>query len=331
MILAELHWLRPMWLWGIVPLLLVIVYWLAQRPSSSVWDSVVDPQLRDFVIESDANKSSRSPWLLFLAWALAIVLMAGPVWEQQDVPVFQAQQAEVVLLDLSGSMLTDDVAPSRLARAKFKLSDLLAQSEGIQIGLIGFTERPYVISPLTEDTNTIQAFLPSLTPDIMPVQGSRLDLAIERAVQLLSQAGVNQGHILYIGDQQVADRDVSAVEFAMQQGHRFSVLAVGTPAGKPLRNEGGQFVRDASGAIVVPQLNMPSLQELAQAGGGQAVRLSSDLSDLNRLAVVRDALAIEAGNPEETTRKSYWVEYSPWFVWLLMVLALSLFRRGVIA
>lgn len=328
---SDLQWLRPMWLWGFIPLIAFILYWLTKRSAGSVWDSVVDPQLRPYVIEGEATRSDRSPLLLFAAWALALVMLAGPVWEQQDVPVFQAQQAEVVLLDLSGSMLADDLAPSRLARARFKLSDLLAQSEGMQIGLIGFTERPYVISPLTEDTNTIQAFLPSLTPDIMPVQGSRLDLAIERAVQLLNQAGVQQGHILYIGDQQVIERDLTAATNAAEQGHRLSVLAVGTSAGKPLRNDAGQFVRDAGGAIVVPQLSMSSLQALANNGGGQAVRLTPDSSDLDRLATVRDNLAIEAGDHEEATSKAYWVEYSPWFVWLLMALALLLFRRGVIA
>jgi len=257
-------------------------------------------------------------------------MLAGPVWEQHEVPVFQAQQAEVVLFDLSRSMLADDIAPDRLTRARFKLTDLLSRSEGRQIGLIGFAERPYVISPLTEDTNTIQAFIPSLSPDIMPVQGSRLDLAIERAVTLFEQTGVQQGHILYIGDQEVGARDINAAIGARENGHRVSVLAVGTDAGKPLRDAQGQFLQDANGSIVVPQVRMASMQDLAAAGSGLAVRLTTNSMDLDQLAGVRDAIAIEAGDPLEAASKTYWIEYSPWLVWPLMLCALWLFRRGVL-
>ncbi len=328
---SDFQWMRPLWLWGLLPLLIVVVLWLKRGVGASAWDAIVDPQLQPYVIDGDASHSARWPWALFAGWALALLLLAGPVWQQQDVPVFQAQQAELVLFDLSRSMLADDIAPNRLTRARFKLADLLAQSEGRQIGLIAFTERPYVISPLTEDTRTVSAFLPSLSPDIMPVQGSRLDLAIERAVELFEQAGVLQGHMLYIGDQDVGSRDINAADEARKLGHRLSVLAVGTSAGKPLRDEQGQFLTEADGSIVVPQVRMEAMRDLANSGAGRAVRLTTDSSDIDQLASVRDAIAVEAGDPEEATRKTYWVEYSPWLVWPLMIGALLLFRRGMVA
>jgi len=328
---VELQWLRPSWLWCFMPLVFAFVFWLRRGLNKSAWESVVDPQLQPYVISDDDAKRVVAPYALFAGWALCLIMLAGPVWEQREVPVFQAQQAEVVLVDLSRSMLSDDVAPNRLTRTRFKLSDLLKQSKGRQIGLIGFTERPYVISPLTEDTETIEAFLPSLSPDIMPVQGSRLDLAIERALVLLEQASVQQGHILVIGDHEVGARDISAATRAREAGHRLSVLAVGTSAGKPLRDEQGQFVLDASGGIVVPQLNMVSMNDLAVAGAGRAVALSTGNRDLEQLAEVRDAVAVEAGDPAEAAQKSYWVEYAPWLLWPLMCTALLLFRRGVVA
>jgi len=321
MSLADVNWLRPLWLLGFIPWVLVLVYWWRGGKHYSAWEQVVDPALRPYVIEGSAQPRSPAPLWLFAAWALALLMLAGPVWKQQEVPVFQAQQAEVVLLDLSSSMLADDIAPDRLTRARFKLSDLLARSAG----------RPYVISPLTEDTSTIEAFLPSLHPDIMPVQGSRLDLAVERAVVLLEQTGVQQGHILYIGDQRINQRDIDAVAQAREQGHRVSVIAVGTSAGKPLRDENGQFVRDASGAVVVPQIDMSQMRRLADSGGGRAVMLTTDSQDLDTLSAIREALRINVGDPSETTRKVYWVEYAPLLVWPLMLVALLLFRRGVVA
>lgn len=326
----ELQWLRPSWLWCFVPLVLAFVFWIRRGVNKSAWEKVVDPQLQPYVISGDDSKRVVAPYALFAGWALCLIMLAGPVWEQREVPVFQAQQAEVVLVDLSRSMLSDDVAPNRLTRARFKLSDLLKQSKGRQIGLIGFTERPYVISPLTEDTETIEAFLPSLSPDIMPVQGSRLDLAVDRALVLLEQASVQQGHILVIGDHEVGARDIAAATRAREAGHRLSVLAVGTSAGTPLRDEQGQFILDASGGIVVPQLNMVSMNDLAVAGAGRAVALSTGNRDLEQLAQVRDAVAVEAGDPAAAAQKSYWVEYSPWLLWPLMGAALLLFRRGVV-
>jgi len=331
MIETGLQWMRPQWLWGLVPLLMVFIYWLKQGKGRSVWESVVDPHLQPYVIDGNVPQAHRASYALFIGWLLALLMLAGPVWEQQEVPVFQAQKAEIVLFDLSRSMWSDDIAPDRLTRARFKLSDLLSQSEGRQIGLIGFAERPYVVSPLTEDTSTVDAFVPSLSPDIMPVQGSRLDLAIDRAVALFEQASVQRGHILYVGDQSIGKQDIDAAMRAREQGHRLSVLAVGTAAGKPLRDEQGQFIQDASGSIVVPQLDMAAMTDLARAGDGRAVTLTTNQSDLEQLASVRESIAVEAGDPLEAARKTYWIEYSPWLVWPLMLAALWMFRRGVIA
>lgn len=326
-----LHWLRPVWLWALLPLILLfLLYWFRLRQSDSAWEKIVDPQLQPFVIEGSQSKQSYGPVALFLAWMLIILMMAGPVWQQQEVPVFQAMQAEVILFDLSGSMLSDDIAPDRLTRARFKLSDLLKQSQGRQTALIAFTERPYIISPLTEDAETINAFLPSLHPEIMPVLGSRLDLAMERAVNLLEQSNVTNGHVIYIGDAEVTDKDLQAADTLRNSGHRLSVIGVGTAAGTPLRDSDGRFMRHADGRIVVPQLDNKALQSMADAGGGTFVELTTDATDLASLDATRKAITVENDNPENSTRDIYWVEFSPWLLWPLLLSALFLFRKGVL-
>lgn len=327
----DFTWLRPLWLWGFVPLLLLTIVWVRKRRSSGAWDELVDPALQPYVIDGDAQSRSKVPLLLFASWALTLLLLSGPVWEQQEVPVFEAQQAEIVLFDLSRSMMADDLAPNRLSRARFKLADLLKRSEGRLTGLIGFSERPYVISPLTEDSQTIEAFVPSLDPSIMPVQGSRLDLAILRAEQLLAQAGIAQGHIIVISDAQIQPRDLEAASAARSANHRLSVLAVGTAAGVPLRDEQGQFLQRANGSIVVPQLDMEGMQALAAAGGGLALKLSTDSRDLESLERVRAAIAIQSDSPEEAGQDMYWLERAPWLLWALVVAMLFLFRKGVLA
>lgn len=327
----SLEWLRPAWLWGLVPLLAALVYRLRVSSTRNAWDAIVDPVLQPYVVEGQDVTSARGTLLLFAAWALALLLLAGPVWQQREVPVFEAEQAQLIAFDLSRSMLTDDLAPNRLTRARFKLTDLLQRSHGRQTGLIAFAERPYVISPLTDDAETINAFVPSLSPEIMPAQGSRLDLAIERAVQLFGQAGARSGHIILITDSPGTPAAVDAARQARSAGYRLSVLAVGTATGAPLRGEDGQFLQYANGSIVVPQLDMESLRTLAAAGGGRAVTLATSADDLDVLDDVLDRVALAEDAEQQAVSKVYWIEYSPWLLWPLLLLLLFGFRRGVAA
>ena len=165
----------------------------------------------------------------------------------------------------------------------------------------------------------------------MPAQGSRPDLAILRAAQLLEQAGVSAGHILLITDATAAQRDLDAAADARAAGHRVSVLSVGTAAGTPLRGTDGQFLQHIDGAIVVSQLDTASLERLASMGGGAMVPLTTSAQDLDALERIRRGVAITAQNEEAAGRKVYWVEYSPWLLWVLVILHRFAFRRGVIA
>jgi Ca-activated chloride channel family protein len=311
--------------------MLALTVWLRWKTAGSAWESMVDPALQPYVIENRSRSRRFAPLLLFAAWALTLLLLAGPVWQQREVPVFQAEQAEIILFDLSRSMRADDIAPDRLTRARYKLIDLLRRAQGQQTGLVAFAERPYIISPLSEDAQTIESFVPSLEPSIMPVQGSRPDLAIDRAVQLFEQSAVPAGHIILITDVQAGERDFDAARVARDAGHRLSVLAVGTAAGAPLRDVTGQFVQSVDGAVVVPQLDFTSLSSLATAGGGTAVRLSSSNDDLLALESVRRSIAITADSTDVAAQKIYWIEYSPWLLWLLVPSMLLAFRRGVAA
>jgi len=172
---------------------------------------------------------------------------------------------------------------------------------------------------LTEDAGTIEAFVPSLDPDIMPIQGSRPDLALTRALQLLEQAAIAQGHILMITDGQVNEADREVAREIRSSGHRLSVLGVGTAAGAPLRDSNGQFLQQSNGAIVVPRLDLPGLSELAEIGGGVAVKLLAGNQDLDLLETVRRSLAIQ-GSGESSAERQYWIEYAPWGVWVLGML-----------
>jgi len=325
-----MDFLRPWWLLGLLPWLLAAIFMFTRQQSDSGWERVVDPALQPYVIEPGEGQRSVYKWLLLLGWLLCLLALSGPVWVKQEIPVFQGKQAQVILFDLSRSMYSDDIKPSRVARARFKLTDFLSSASGVQIALIAFAERPYVVSPLSDDANTIAAFVESLEPAIMPAQGSRVDLAIEQGVSLFEQAGVTQGQLVLITDTEVRARDIEVAAAAKNVGHRLSIIGVGTEQGAPLRGEDGRFLQDSSGAIVVPQMKPDALSALARAGGGVFTRIRSDDQDLQKIEKVQQDMAIGIDESEKQTSNEYWIEYAPYVVLGLCLYALLLFRRGII-
>ena len=327
--------LRPAWLYAVPLVLLAWVWWRRRGASlSGGWEAEVDAPLRPYVIESAAaRRSGWSDWpghALFTGWLLTLLVLSGPVFERHEVPSFTAPASTVILLDLSRSMRSTDLVPDRIARARFKIDDLLGRGEDDRFALVGFAERPYAISPLTDDVRMLRTFLRSLSPDIVPVQGSRLDLALDHAVELLRNAGVENGSVFLLTDQSPGERDVAAARRAASAGYRLSVLGVGTRDGAPLRDADGRFLTREDGSIVVPRLDADGLERLAAAGDGRWSALTSDDTDLRALWPVRGAMedgttALSASGEPSTQR--FWIERGPWLLVPLALAALLLFRR----
>lgn len=326
---SGLQFIRPLWLLALLPWLVAVMFAFRQRANASAWDGVIDPALRPYVIEPGDSAFNWGKLLTLLAWLLSVLLLAGPVWEKQEMPVYKSQRAQVVLFDLSRSMVTDDIKPDRITRARFKLTDLLGQADGLQVALIAFAERPYVVSPLSDDANTIAAFVESLDPGIMPAQGSRIDLALEQGMKLLEQAGVERGQLVLFTDSEVSASDISMAARVKSEGHVLSVVGVGTTDGAPLRSD-GRFLQDARGAIVVPQLDKKGLQTLANAAGGQYATLASGESDLALIARMQEQLSFSNDTDTEPATEEYWVEYAPYLSVVLLLMGLLLFRKGVV-
>lgn len=328
--MPDVTWLRVEWLWGLLPFALLSVFVWRRNTQPGDWESLVDPALQPYVLESAGHRSKFIPMVSLVFCLLALLMLAGPVWHKKEAPAFKQQQAQVVLFDLSASMLTDDLKPSRLVRARYKLQDLLDRSKGVQMGLIAFSERPYVISPLSDDAATLGAFVESLSPEIMPVGGSRADLAVDNAISLLQQAGASDGQIIMISDTQVDENLRNAAKRSADAGFKLSVLGAGTAGGAPLRGSGGQFVKDRSGAIVVPRVEIADYRALAASAGGTAVLLSDGDQDINAILNVQKQLTVQAASNTSDTNTDVvnWVEYSPYVIPLLMLLLLPLFRRG---
>jgi Ca-activated chloride channel family protein len=324
--LSDFHFLRPGWLWAL-PLVIAAAILLARRQlGPGNWATVVSPSLLPYVLSASAvRKGDYRWWLLGLGGVLAVLALAGPAWQRIDQPVFRSDQALVVALDLSRSMDAQDLPPSRLARARLKILDILERRGSGQTALVVYSSNAFTVTPLTTDNDTIAALVSSLSTDIMPSRGSYPVAAINKGWQLLQQAGAVFGEILLITDGGSSPAAERVARDLRDAGYTLSVLGVGTTAGAPIPRVGGGFVTGQAGQIAVPRLEETALRTLAIQGGGRYSTLSTDERDLDLL------LSGEVGRREasdESLATDRWREEGPWLLLLLLPLAALAFRRG---
>ncbi len=324
--LSDFHWLRPEWLLAVPLVVLTAVLLGRRRLGAGNWHDVVDPALMPFVLSRAPGRGiDHRWWLLALGGVLAAVALAGPAWNRIEQPVFRTEQALVVALDLSRSMDAQDLSPSRLARARLKILDILDRRKSGQTALVVYSANAFTVTPLTTDTDTVAALVNSLSTDIMPSRGSYPEVAIQKGQQLLDQAGAGYGELLLITDGGSSSAAEKAARDLKATGYVLSVLAVGTRDGAPIPRVSGGFVTDNRGKIAVPRLELTSLRALSVAGGGSFAVLSTDDRDLDALL---SGEVSAASTSEEELATDRWQEEGPWIALLLLPIAALAFRRG---
>jgi Ca-activated chloride channel family protein len=331
-LLMDFHFLRPYWLIALLPAVFFVAGLWQRRAKGTTWEKVIDPALISHLLKQPDTSPSANPlYLLGLGWLIAALALAGPVWEKAPQPMLEKEDALIIILDLTWSMHASDAAPTRLVSARRKLTDLLrTRKEGVT-GLIVFAGDAHTVAPLTDDTNTIISMLPALTPEIMPAPGSRLAPAIELSHTLFAAAGISSGRILVLTDE-IRDRAETAKAVNLK-GNQFtlSILAIGTSLGAPITTEnvpgGGGYLKDPSGNLIIPEVNLDELLEFAQLINARFARLTLTDDDLNYLLAQQPDLS-DAIFREVERNFDLWKERGPYLLLLLLPLAASAFRRG---
>ncbi len=323
----QFHFIQPAWLLALVPLAVLLWRIHAHAGGNSPWRKIVDPRLLPLLMgEEHPGGKHVLLWPLAIGWLLAVLALANPSWEQLPQPLMQSGSARVVVLDLSRSMLAADLQPSRLVRARFKVEDILAHDDAGQTGLVVFAGDAFSVTPLTRDADTIRAQLKALDPDIMPSQGSRADLGLLKAEELLQQAGMENGQVILVADGVEGDMAARAAARLRQAGYRVSVLGVGTAAGAPLPDGKGGVTKDGSGKPLLVKLDSEALQAVAQAGGGRYSRLTGNEADIAYL--LEPAKGAADSREVRDIQTQQWKEQGPLLAVLLLPLAALAFRRG---
>lgn len=323
----QFHFLRPEWLLAILPAVIICGYFWQRKSSTAHWRNAINPQLLEHLIDSHSARSSRWPWLvLLIAWLICAIALAGPAWNKLPQPVHQRQDALVIVMDLSLSMLAEDIKPSRLIRARHKVLDILNQRQEGQTALVAYSGDAHIVSPLTDDNTTIANLTPALAPDMMPVAGSDPVAAMKLAKQLFSNAGINNGRILLVTDG-ITDNDLADIDDDLKNnGLALSILGVGSLDGAPIPRPDG-FFKDQNGSIIVPQLIREPLQQLAKRNNGRYTDVSLGDQDIQfLLPVVNTQLS---DNSILTEREfDQWQDRGALLTLLLLPLSLLAFRRG---
>jgi len=239
---------------------------------------------------SPSPARTRPRWWLLAGLALGIVALARPQWGRIDEPLFDQAREILIAIDLSRSMLTPDVKPSRLERAKLLVESLLDRLQGERVGLEAFAGTAFLQAPLSADYEILREFLPELGPDLMPVGGTNYGDLIDTAADAFSDGPADK-FLVVLSDGGATDDDWrNHLGKLKSKGIRVIGLGVGTAAGALIPDGAGGFVKDERGAVVMARLESETLREIADKTGG----VYRDASEWIDLASLLNA-TVEAG------------------------------------
>jgi Ca-activated chloride channel family protein len=295
----SLHFIRPGWL--LLAPLAVALWWLWQRRSDPLrgWREQIAPDLLEaLVVGRESIKSGNARWLL-VAWLVAIVAIAGPTWRLEPSPFADDVTPLMILLKADVSMMQPDPAPSRLERARLKIADLGEARKGQPLGLIAYAGSAHLVLPPTRDTATVAQMAAEISPDIMPISGDRLDLALREAVRVLAE-GQSGGSIVVLAD--AVDTDPAALAALRKE---FSIPV--------------QFL-----AINAPESSQSdSLRAAAKTLGADVEQIDVEGKDI--AAIVRHAASAPIAKSGQQGER--WQEAGYWLVPLIGLIVLASFRR----
>ena len=301
--IENFHFLRP-WL-----LVLLLIPFLLYRccynrlNTVSSWEKVCDKKLLDFLLIKGSSLQRRMIFYLCgFGLFVTVIAAAGPCWIKQEAESLVPENPIMLMLNLSSDMMEKDVTPDRLSRAKYALSDLLSDVKSAQKGLIVYAGEPFLIAPITEDSQLINNLLPSIDFTIMPENGDRLNLAIDLATESLQNGGWTQGQIV------VFTSDVGQ-NFAQALRQASSVAADGY----------------SLNVVNVGAKENEKLKQIADKGNGNYY----NIGQINLLA--QKLQNLQADKMKASQNKiTQWLDEGYYLSLIPLLCCLYLFRRGIL-
>ena len=320
----DFTFIRPAILWLLIPALaLFFIAFIKHKKQSA--DNLIAPHLAPFIMNESNTKASQPLWLVAVFCCLAIIFSAGPSFEEKQVPVFQSKSARVIVMDMSYSMYSTDIAPNRLMQSRFKALDMIELFKEGDTALVAYAGSAFTISPLTNDATTLTNLIPSLSPDIMPDKGSNVLAGLDMAKELLTQAGYIDGDIILVTDGIDQEEQSDITSFTSNSSYRLNIYGVGTEQGAPIKLPEGGFLKDSYGQIVIPTINISRLKSLATRSGGKFALYQPSSSDIATFAPSANS---ELLKDEKQSHALWRIDAGIYGLLILLPLGLYLFRSA---
>jgi Ca-activated chloride channel family protein len=288
-------------------------------------------QMHDLLIP---QRSQARRWVKFLlltaSWIFAVIALANP---QSGAKLGEVKREGIdlfIALDVSNSMLAEDIMPNRLDRSRHSIIRLIDRLKGDRIGLIVFAGKAYVQLPLTTDYAAARLFLNTVRPDMIPVQGTAIAEAIRMAMQSFDVETRNKGIIIISDGEDHEQGALDAAKEASAAGIRIFTIGMGSPDGVPIPvyNQFGKqtgYRKDRQGNTIVTRLNETILQQIAAAGNGTYIRASNARTGLDQ--IMNELEKIEKSEIESKV----FTEYNSHFQWFTGVAIALLIMEMLLA
>ncbi|RCX07733.1 VWA domain-containing protein [Marinomonas foliarum] len=324
MLFDLIHFERPLWLF-LLPITLIMAYFItAKSANSHTLSKIVDQRLMQHLVYENTS-SNLNKWLGLATVSLCWIGLAGISWTKAPTTMFENTQKTVLVVDQSMSMYATDLKPNRQTQLKQTVRDILEQSKEGEIALVAFAGEGFVISPFSQDRETITHFLLALDPIIMPVYGSNLTSGIETALSL-SQDTTEPLHLIVLTDD-VSEQDQKGIP-ALFKGKniQLDLVAVGTQNASLIKLPDGQILRK-NGQNVMPSTPIDDLKALTSSLGGSFYQGRLTPQSLSQIT---DTSLSNEQTQKAQNKSIHWIEQGHWFALPFLLWLAFQFRKGML-
>ncbi|MBR1547385.1 MAG: VWA domain-containing protein, partial [Prevotella sp.] len=276
----------------LIPVLMLIRFEMVRRQRKRLRKFGDQELVRQLMPEVSRVRPALKFYLLLAAFALLIVMWARPQFGTKISHEKRTGIETVICMDISNSMLAEDVAPSRLDRSKMMVENLVDQFSNDKIALIVFAGDAFVQLPITSDYVSAKMFLNSINPSLISSQGTDIAAAVKMAsTSFTQQEGIGKAIIVITDGEDHEGGALEAASDAKNKGQRVYVLGVGSSQGAPIPVGNGDYLKDRSGQTVMSALNEQMCRQVAEAGGGAYIHVDNNSRAQDQLDEELDKLA----------------------------------------
>ena len=318
-----------LWLLGTIPVFAAAYYAYTKRKHRQL-EEFGDPELMETLMPNASRVRPTVKFsLVMVALALLIIAAARPQFGQSERTEKRQGIEAIVALDISNSMMAEDVAPNRLDRAKQMLSKLMDNMVNDKVGLVVFAGDAFIQLPITCDYVSAKMFLNSIQPNLIKTQGTAIGAALSTSIRCFGEKSDASRAIILITDGENHEDDaVTVAKRAKEEGIQVLVVGIGKPEGSPIPMPGtNNFIKDRQGNVVVSKLNEDMCREIAQAGGGIYVRCDNTNTATKAIQKELDKLGTQEIETQVFTDYNEQFQSFALIALLLLVIDFFIFNR----